>query len=433
MKKLVRLTAAGISAAMLLTTMPVCAVYDSREEIAFSLRALSAGEGVYIPEDHPNLIYVTPEAAAAGVSLHTGIYIETEKPEMIFLSMRLEPDTDSIQFDGENFVNPVHIVSDEPVTYELPDGTTFSTKTTPYCFGNINSIGVYTSGAFSLDVNFKSEENALLTTWMHGTNNSTSFLGGASDTYSFIEFDVSLTPGILPGTHSIDYIEDLSVVPLSKGPTYVSTDTTTDMISSYSYIVPTLKGLQIVVGNCMMEEAVAPVFRFAEDTSSFSPAEFEGELLLGQELHTMPMTAAGLTFSGIQNPAGFDIGMPQQVDVPLQYEGMPVLTKDGKPAALQYCIGKRGDADGNGIVDAADAAKILVYAAAKGSGEARMTNGTDTEEAFALFLADVSENAPDAKTGMHDPDASDAAMILQYAAIDGSGAVPDWGQILAEN
>ena len=91
------------------------------------------------------------------------------------------------------------------------------------------------------------------------------------------------------------------------------------------------------------------------------------------------------------------------------------------------CVGKRGDIDGNGVISADDASKILIYAAESGSGAiAKLTeDGTGAGENLACFVADV--------TGDKRLDATDAANILTYAAIAGSGKVPDWNEIISQN
>ena len=100
-------------------------------------------------------------------------------------------------------------------------------------------------------------------------------------------------------------------------------------------------------------------------------------------------------------------------------------------------IGVKGDANLDGISDAGDAANVLVYAAADGAGLENVYLYSDSNvaaEAFAWFLADVdgeskdkgatSNREGDAKSML---DAGDAAYILIQAALDGSGQSADWG------
>ena len=94
---------------------------------------------------------------------------------------------------------------------------------------------------------------------------------------------------------------------------------------------------------------------------------------------------------------------------------------------MEYWIAHKGDVNLDGVVNAKDAALILVYAADAGAGnDAFLTEShDDTEEQFAYFLADIDgegkENSP--------LNAMDAAKILIYAAMQGSGNQPDWNEI----
>ncbi|MDE6087820.1 MAG: hypothetical protein K2G25_05480 [Oscillospiraceae bacterium] len=104
-------------------------------------------------------------------------------------------------------------------------------------------------------------------------------------------------------------------------------------------------------------------------------------------------------------------------------------------------IGVKGDADLNGVANAADGAKVLVYAADTGAGldpSLTVTEGTPNaaKEAFAFFLADIdAESRDNGKTSNIEGsesegsslDAADGAKILVYAATFGvKGDYADW-------
>ncbi len=91
-------------------------------------------------------------------------------------------------------------------------------------------------------------------------------------------------------------------------------------------------------------------------------------------------------------------------------------------------IGVRGDANMDGTTDAKDAAEILVYAAAVGAGTKKplYSDENETLEEFAFTLADVNGTG-DAQSSL---DATDAASILVYAAAVGSGKEVNWDEIL---
>ena len=100
-------------------------------------------------------------------------------------------------------------------------------------------------------------------------------------------------------------------------------------------------------------------------------------------------------------------------------------------------IGVKGDADLDGVSDAGDAAKVLIYAANDGAGLEDVylySNSNAAAEAFAWFLADIDGESKDqgvtsnkegaAKSML---DAGDAAYILIHGALEGSGQDADWG------
>jgi len=91
-------------------------------------------------------------------------------------------------------------------------------------------------------------------------------------------------------------------------------------------------------------------------------------------------------------------------------------------------VGVKGDANLDGYTDAKDAAQILVYAAASGAGKkAYLYSETDEElERFVYYLADV--NGTDAEKSPLN--ATDAAAVLVYAAAAGSGTPKPWKEIL---
>ncbi len=88
-------------------------------------------------------------------------------------------------------------------------------------------------------------------------------------------------------------------------------------------------------------------------------------------------------------------------------------------------IGVKGDADLNGVVDAADASAVLVYAAtvAVTSGDVALYSKVgDGLENLAYFLADVDGESTDHGEDGSELDAGDASYILVYAALDGSSS-----------
>ena len=106
-----------------------------------------------------------------------------------------------------------------------------------------------------------------------------------------------------------------------------------------------------------------------------------------------------------------------------------VTTPDGEVLTYTITVEEklvRGDVDLNGLVNAIDAAQMLIYSAAKGAGEPiPMYSGDSADEkleARALLQGDTDEDGV--------INAIDAANDLLYAAIVGAGDTPNWLEIL---
>ena len=85
-------------------------------------------------------------------------------------------------------------------------------------------------------------------------------------------------------------------------------------------------------------------------------------------------------------------------------------------AASSGTVRARGDMSGDGIINASDASLVLIYAASKGAG-GNPAITPDEEQA-----ADVNRDSI--------INASDGALILIYAAQSGAGRTPDWNTIV---
>lgn len=418
------LVAAVLSTTLLFGTMPVQAAYKT-DEISLSLRPMTCSEGVYIPDDEQNRVYVSPDAASEGTTVHFGAYIEADRAEICFFSMMIQSDCDTITLNESTFQKPNVTINELGDTYTLPDGQTFSSRWKPYCLGTLSSSGTYSPSCYAMNANFMAEENALRIMWMHGLGNATSFLGGASDSYTFIDVDVEIAPGTQPGIYHLSFVADDSIS-ISQSPTYISSDESNGGTSAYSDIIPALKNAEIIVGACSLDNEET-AFRTAEDTTPFTAQDFTGHVrqLGAGGFRTVPLATEGMTLLGtVGSPSEMGVTVPQTTTAQLEYEGLPVLTPSGKPAEVQYRVGLRGDVNRDGLTNASDAAAMLIYAAEYGAnGDAALAdNGED--EAFAQYLANVN----------HDEqiNASDAAYTLIYAALVGSGSTADWSQILQD-
>ncbi|MDE6730505.1 MAG: dockerin type I repeat-containing protein, partial [Oscillospiraceae bacterium] len=415
------------------------AAYESPEDVTFTLRAVNGG---YIPDDNPNRIYISPEDAASGIVIPSSMYIEADYADISYISAALESESEQIIFREDLFQNPTSFAYDTAQDFTLPDGTSFSTRFKPFCFGRLGSSGNYSHGSFSFLPNIQ-ENNALLT-WSYDLLNketfSADFLGGSSDTFSFFDLDLEISPGIQPGTYKINYIRKDSFVTgatyLTSDDSYPDPDNPGKYISKYNSMVPELKSLEIVICENpprITENPDLTCFRFAHDARDFSIEDFPAELTIryGEDDFTKNCGDLLETFTA-GNPESLYIGQPEILTNSLTFEGIPLENSDGSSAVLKYYIGQKGDANADGVVNSADASLILTYSADSGAGnEASLTDDTSTiPEDFAYFLADIDGESQNSGKDGSSLDAGDAALILQYAALSGSGQSVNWDDLL---
>ena len=115
------------------------------------------------------------------------------------------------------------------------------------------------------------------------------------------------------------------------------------------------------------------------------------------------------------------------------YRDTLVKTAEGEPLTAEIFLGVKGDTDLNGAVNAADAANVLLYAAAKGAGEDAVicSDTDDALEQYAFFLADVDTESREGATDAATLNATDAASILIFAALTGAMGVDENGESFA--
>ncbi len=425
-----------------LTAVPAKAVYTSPDEITVTLRAM---EGGYIPADNVHKIYVSPEQAKSGNLLHFGIFFETDPAAADISNLSVGLECEDILFTKSGFLNPVNYAYSEEKEFTHTDGNVYSSRFKPYCFGRINMMGSYETGAFLFQTNIT--EHSLISTWNYDLGNldengnkifTAFFFGDASDSYSFLEFNMEIPEGTPAGTYPVSFVTNEANI-TERGSTYIGSDNSIPneekpgtYISIYHHIVPAVQGAEIIIAdkNPETETDIAPVFRYAYDETPFSVQDFPAETVLsygGDSLTFQTDSLLEIFEAGC--PADRTVTEPVTLRSELSLSGTPVQDSQGDPAALEYRIGLKGDANCDGNVDASDASLILTYAALTGSGgEASLTgeDQTTVTEQFAFFLADTdTEGAENAVL-----DASDASRILTYAALKGAGDEPDWSKIL---
>lgn len=426
-----------------LTSLPLHSAYSSADEIAVSLRAMDGG---YIPQDNAHKIYISPEDARNGTTLHFGIFFETDPDtvDISYVSAVLQSESEFVNFTRTGFVSPSNYAYSTAQEFTHTDGNTYSSKFAPYCFGRINASGKYESACSSFMTNIR--ENELVSTWSYDYGNynadgsqifTAKFFGNTSDAYSFIEFNMEIAPDTPAGSYPVSFVSNEA---MNNGSTYITSDDSipdeenpTFYKSIYSNLIPAMHNAEIIVAdaNPQTETDIAPVFRYAHDETPFSIQDFPSDINLlygGDILHMQTEDLLEIFEAG--SPADIAVNEDEPVRIlrsGLTFETMNVQNSQGSDAVLEYRIGLKGDADCNGTVNASDASLVLRYSASAGSGgDAFLTDGSDAvAEQFAFFLADIDgEGKEDSVL-----DASDASAILKYCASAGSGEEPVWNTV----
>ncbi|MDE6657115.1 MAG: hypothetical protein K2J88_00835 [Oscillospiraceae bacterium] len=446
MKKLIlKVSAIALCLSGLTNAIPVHSAYNSADEITFSLRAM---EGGYIPETNLNKIYISPEDAKNGTTIHAGMYIEADYADLAYISAVLQSENENIIFQKETFQSPNSYAYAEAQDFILSDGTSFSTRFKPFCLGRINSMNRYEHGVYDFGGNI--QETLLNATWLYDLKNketwSADFFGSSSDELSFIDFDIQIAPETESGIYAINFVTKDEFI---SGATYLTSDDSIPdeehegkYISIYHNLVPTLKPLEIVISETnpviqteFTEANAMNCFRYAHDTTDFSVQDFATEInfYYGGDEFTKDVSDLLDTFTA-GSPEIISIEEPVIYENNLTFAGLPVENSSGEQASLKYYIGQKGDVNLDGEVNAEDASVILTYSAEHGAGNVFfLADDTDNIlENFAYFLGDIDGESQNAGQDGSKLDASDASLILQYSALKGAGHDMDWNALISE-
>ena len=322
------LPALALCAGMLFNTLPVSAAYASADEIAFAVRSQDGRAG-------NNTVRISPRAAQRGYQLHNSIYLEAERAELTIIGMKLKADTDALTFVPDSLIPANLEVYKDAVNRTTPDGIAFTTNYKPYCLGEISSNGTYRPNCFMFTVNPNaddpvSSDGSLNVLWSKGTGKVTTFLGGKSDAYSFLDFDMALAKNAPAGTYHVDFLstEDAKEAEYERLTYLVTNDAESPEDLDYHNLVPTLKGLTVIVGALQGE---------------LGDVNADGSVNAGDASELLIYAAK----------AGSS--------------GSASLT-DGSDPEQENTVYDLAEINGDNIVDASDAAVILQYAAANGAG-----------------------------------------------------------------
>ena len=435
-----RISAIMLCFSGLINVMPVHSAYNSADEVAFSLRAMDGG---YISENNLNKIYISPEDAKNGTTIHVGMYIEADYADFMYISVLLQSENENIIFEKETFQSPTSYAYQEAHDFILSDGTSFSTRFKPFCFGKINTMNIYQHDTSFFDIAIN--PSLIKATWSYSLTNkvtwSPDFLGSRSDELSFMEFDMQIAPETESGSYPITFVIEDDSASESMSTYLVSDDSIPDeenegmYISIYKNLVPTLKPLEIAISetNPIIQTESINCFRYAHDTTDFSIQDFATEIVFnyGGDEFTEDSSDLLETFTA-GNPESTPIENYAILENSLTFAGLPIENSSGEQASLTYYVGQKGDVNRDGTVNSEDASIILTYSTQYGAGnEYFLTDNTDSVlENFAYFLGDVNGESQNSGEDGSALDASDASLILQYATLKNSGYDVDWDELI---
>ena len=180
----------------------------------------------------------------------------------------------------------------------------------------------------------------------------------------------------------------------------------------------------------MVVEANAVNFYFSHDEEAFDAEELiaNAEITVTYTYEDGSTTTENVAvdyslFSfAAENPAELYADVNEAyaaVEMAISYNG------EDTGAIVTVYIGVKGDATLDGIADANDAAAVLIYSAAKNAGNEAYVYSAEDEvlEQLAFFLADTDTESQTYGADGEVVDANDAANILVFAA--DRGANPD--------
>ena len=311
--------ALALCSAFLIQSLPAAAAYSGADEIAF--RVLDReNKGAYVCCQQDDL--------SDDTSLPLSVYLDADRAEVSLLGIALKPTSPCITFDADSLHSPSSPRYEEEQVFDIPGITdSISTKLQPYCLGEVTSMGVYTPHCFACNLNADAETNTLNIYWMYGIGQAESFLGEDSMAYSFVDFDVKISPDTPPGIHFIRFLAaETAEESEAEKLTYITSDNGTREKSVYSTILPAMQDFAVIVeGEPAKGDANGDVTVNAED-------------------------AAAMLIYAADKGAG----------------ETPFLS----PAEAHNArLLSQADVNEDGVLDASDAAATLLYSAAKGAGE----------------------------------------------------------------
>jgi hypothetical protein len=252
------------------------------------------------------------------------------------------------------------------------------------------------------------------------TQDSASFFG-YSDEFPCFSFDIVLRQGTPNGTYDVTLDEEMcklrdadqQLLPLEYVNTTIAVGTASATVT---------------------EDKTSPYYCFyAENDMEIRLNQLDGSLLsaVAYEDGTTSSSALEAVATCGQSPAELyaqQDGTAFIDDVTFSLESQPLQNEDGTAYTKKILVGKKGDANLDGVVDVEDAVAILQYYAQQSAGLQPSISDDFTEEEATLsyFLADIDTCSQDCGADGGTLDVEDAVQVLSYYAQQAAGLQPTW-------
>lgn len=285
--------------------------------------------------------------------------------------------------------------------------------------------------------------------WLAGTSqlsSGASFFGDTSDEFPLFQVDIVIEQGTPCGIYNIDFND--VVDPTTGVPCQLTSAT------QKNYPLEKL-GTSIAVGvesaSVTSAEQDEAVFYTSYDVHDIRATDFSDSILADvtyseiDETTGAQKTEANVDITRLVDCYGatpkqlFDSqaqnGYYSSPNAPLYFNGKVLTWKDtGNSVTQNIMIGKKGDLNYDGNVDASDAYEALLYYAkcSVGAG-AKLYNGTSTDphmEDLTFFLADIDTCSRIGATDSCTVNGDDAYHILMYYATESVGGSISWDKFI---
>ncbi len=287
MKKVVSaLTAAALCASMAATAASVFAAYTA-SDMAYSLRVVDTGAaGDYTVSADGSTITFASAEAAANATFVVGQYLECDPTQVAMQQVGgcVTVSDNAVGISASDYIDLGTAYYDAAKEYTLSDGSTISTNLFVNCFGYLNKLKKYTSGAAIQSWGdsstwpdawgYADKNRHLIWSWAgdlknpNATTDTALFIDSESDAFPLMAFNVTLGSDIADGTYTIEWVE-----------TYTNdwglADATYFNDGSGSVIPATLKDLTIVVGEETTTTESTPAPTETTTTTESTPAPTE--------------------------------------------------------------------------------------------------------------------------------------------------------------